>query len=70
MIELTAWLLHKYELRPENVLRHYDEGGKNCPKYYVEHEDAWYKFLMDLENYMTRLVEENEERKSGEAQNL
>ena len=70
LIELTAWLLHKYELRPENVLRHYDEGGKNCPKYYVEHEDAWYKFLMDLENYMTRLVEENEERKSGEAQNL
>lgn len=59
LIELTAWLLHKYELRPENVLRHYDEGGKNCPKYFVEHENAWHKFLMDLENYMTRLTDEN-----------
>ena len=60
LIELTAWLLHKYELRPENVLRHYDEGGKNCPKYYVEHEDAWDRFLMDLEKYMAGLVEEEE----------
>lgn len=58
LIELTAWLLHKYELRPENVLRHYDEGGKNCPKYYVEHEDAWQEFLNDLRVYMTSVTEE------------
>lgn len=58
LIELTAWLLHKYELRPENVLRHYDEGGKNCPKYYVEHEEAWNKFLIDLASYMTEVSEE------------
>lgn len=54
LIELTAWLLHKYELEPEDVLRHYDEGGKNCPKYYVEHEDSWQRFLQDLEEYMER----------------
>lgn len=58
LIELTAWLLHKYELRPENVLRHYDEGGKNCPKYYVEHEGAWQDFLNDLRAYMTNVTEE------------
>lgn len=52
LIRLTAWLIHKYELTPEDVLRHYDEGGKNCPKYYVEHEDAWQKFLKDLTVYM------------------
>lgn len=57
LIELTAWLLHKYELRPENVLRHYDEGGKNCPKYYVEHEAAWQDFLDDLRAYMTSVTE-------------
>lgn len=57
LIELTAWLLHKYELRPENVLRHYDEGGKNCPKYYVEHEEAWQDFLDDLRAYMTSVTE-------------
>lgn len=60
LIELTAWLLHKYELRPENVLRHYDEGGKNCPKYYVEHEEAWDRFLADLESYMISVTEEGE----------
>lgn len=60
LIELTAWLLHKYELRPENVLRHYDEGGKNCPKYYVEHEEAWNRFLTDLEAYMISVTEEAE----------
>ncbi len=58
LIELTAWLLHKYELRPENVLRHYDEGGKNCPKYYVEHEEAWQGFLNDLRAYMMSMIEE------------
>lgn len=56
LIELTAWLLHKYELEPEDVLRHYDEGGKNCPKYYVEHEEAWWQFLTDLSVYMEGLI--------------
>ncbi len=56
LIELTAWLLHKFELEPEDVLRHYDEGGKICPKYYVEHEEAWQQFLRDLERYMERVA--------------
>ncbi len=59
LLELTAWLLHKYELKPEDVLRHYDEGGKNCPKYYVEHEEAWRQFLQDLETYMERATDVN-----------
>lgn len=57
LIELTAWLLHKYELVPEDVLRHYDEGGKLCPKYYVENEGAWDKFLVDLSQYMEQAAE-------------
>ncbi len=57
LIELTAWLLHKYELAPEDVWRHYDVGGKKCPKYYVENEDAWRQFLTDLSVYMEGLVE-------------
>ena len=55
LIELTAWLLHKYELEPEDVLRHYDEGGKHCPNFYVENEEAWDRFLADLEIYMRNL---------------
>lgn len=56
LIELTAWLLHKYELAPEDVLRHYDEGGKICPKYYVENEDAWEQFIEDLSEYMENVA--------------
>lgn len=49
LLELTDWLLQLYDLKPEDVLRHYDEGGKLCPLYYVEHQDAWEDFLSDLE---------------------
>lgn len=56
LIRLTAWLLHKFELEPEDVLRHYDAGGKNCPKYYVENEGSWKQLLRDLEKYMKSIV--------------
>lgn len=48
LIHLVDWLLYEYDLRPKDVLRHYDAGGKPCPLYYVEHEDAWKQFLEDL----------------------
>lgn len=54
LIELVAYLLGKYNLSTEDVLRHYDEGGKNCPKYYVENESAWEQFLSDLNEYIER----------------
>lgn len=48
LLHLVDWLLYEYDLRPRDVLRHYDAGGKPCPLYYVEHEDAWEQFLEDL----------------------
>ncbi|MCI8558138.1 MAG: N-acetylmuramoyl-L-alanine amidase [Lachnospiraceae bacterium] len=48
LIHLVNWLLYEYDLRPKDVLRHYDEGGKLCPLYYVEHEDAWKEFVSEL----------------------
>ena len=48
--KLLLWLLQAYHLKPEDVLRHYDCGGKKCPLYYVEHEDAWTQLLRELEN--------------------
>lgn len=65
LIELTAWLLHKYELEPEDVLRHYDSNGKMCPKYYVENEDAWQQFLMDLAEYMKSVSEQSSVQSVG-----
>lgn len=41
LVELLAYLLQTYDLTTEDILRHYDCGGKKCPIYYVEHEEAW-----------------------------
>lgn len=51
LVHMLAWLIDEYHLKPEDILRHYDCGGKQCPLYYVEHEDAWEKLLLDVENY-------------------
>lgn len=48
VIQLTAWLCLKFELTEEDVIRHYDVTGKNCPKYFVEHEDTWLEFKEDV----------------------
>lgn len=52
LVEMLAWLIDKYNLKPQDILRHYDCGGKKCPIYYVEHEDAWQKLLYDVEHYV------------------
>lgn len=54
LIRLSAWLLKEYQLAPEDMRRHYDEGGKRCPLYFVEHEDAWERFLKDLKEYIIK----------------
>lgn len=52
LVHLLAWLEQKYHLGSEDILRHYDCGGKKCPIYYVEHEDAWEKLLSDVDTYI------------------
>lgn len=44
MVNLTSWLCLKFGLDSEDVIRHYDVTGKNCPKYFVENEKAWEEF--------------------------
>ncbi len=51
LLHTLAWLLEEYDLTTKDILRHYDCGGKKCPLYYVEHEDAWEKLLSDVETY-------------------
>ena len=48
LVQLTAWLCNKYGLTADSVIRHYDVTGKLCPKYFVEHEDAWKAFRKDV----------------------
>ncbi len=51
LVHTLAWLLDKYDLSTDDILRHYDCGGKMCPIYYVEHEDAWQQLLQDVAVY-------------------
>lgn len=48
MVQLTAWLCMKFDLSEKDVIRHYDVTGKNCPKYFVENEEAWEQFRDDV----------------------
>lgn len=48
MVHLTAFLCAKYNLSENDVIRHYDVTGKNCPKYFVEDETAWENFKEDV----------------------
>lgn len=52
LLHLTTWLMGRYDLTVDDVIRHYDVTGKDCPKYYVDNEDAWEKLKMDLDNYI------------------
>lgn len=48
LVQLTAWLCVKFDLTEEQIIRHYDVTGKNCPKYFVENEDAWEEFKANV----------------------
>ena len=47
LVKLTAWLLDVCELDSNDVIRHYDITQKQCPLYFVTHEDAWEQFKRD-----------------------
>lgn len=61
-VELTAWLCVQFRLDPEtDVIRHYDVTGKECPRYYVEHPEAWDAFRADVAEAVARLKEAQKE---------
>lgn len=49
-IELTKYLMNKYNVPVENVLRHYDVWDKKCPEPFVRQPELW-------ENFKKRLIE-------------
>ncbi len=62
--ELTAFLCDAFGLTSKDVLRHYDVSGKNCPKYYVENEDAWQAFLTQVDRGIGLLEKERAEKEA------
>ena len=47
-VKLTAWLCTRFGLGTDQVIRHYDVTGKDCPKYDVENPDAWIQMKEDI----------------------
>ena len=43
-VKLTAWLCTRFGLTADQVIRHYDVTGKDCPKY----PDAWIQMKSDI----------------------
>ena len=52
LVAMCAWLCGEFDIKIDNIIRHYDVTGKNCPKYYVENEREWEKFKQDVGNYI------------------
>lgn len=49
LVKLTAALCKSYGLNPlTDVIRHYDVSGKECPVYYVNNENEWRYFLLQV----------------------
>lgn len=61
LVKLVAWLMGRYELTIDEVIRHYDVTGKECPRYYVKNEDAWLEFKASVERYIDTYGIEKEE---------
>ena len=48
LIDLLAWLVNAYDLDTDDILRHYDCGGKKCPLYYTENPEEWEQLKQDV----------------------
>ncbi len=72
LVKLTAYLSDLYQIDEDHIIRHYDVTGKDCPKYFVEHEDAWARFKDDVMAVRKKAWEKynKEQEKNTEADEL
>lgn len=50
LVELCADICRRCGLNVNNIIRHYDVTGKDCPRYYVQNPAEWIKFKNDVAN--------------------
>lgn len=50
LVELCADICKRYDLTVDDIIRHYDVTGKECPRYYVRNEQEWIGFKNDVAN--------------------
>lgn len=54
LVHLVAYLVDAYGISTEQIIRHYDVTGKECPKYFVRHEGAWKRFKQEVQEYINQ----------------
>lgn len=54
LVHLCAYLMGKYSIPIDGVIRHYDVTGKECPKYFVDNPEAWLQFKTDVTDYIDK----------------
>lgn len=59
-IDLVKYLMEKYNIPEENVIRHYDVTGKVCPAPFVNSISAWNNFKENLKPEKIVLVSAND----------
>jgi len=60
-VYLVAHLMNYYHMDMDQLIRHYDVTGKNCPRYFVEHEDRWEVFKQFVAQYREEFQEADEQ---------
>lgn len=63
-IKLTRYLMNKYGVPVENVLRHYDVWDKKCPEPFVRQPELWENFKRRLTGSEELTMEQYNELKS------
>ena len=63
-IKLTKYLMNKYGVPVENVLRHYDVWDKKCPEPFVRQPELWENFKRRLTGSEELTMEQYNELKS------
>mgnify|MGYP002555041622 FL=1 len=51
LVKLVAWLENVCDIDESHIIRHYDITKKECPRYFVQHEDKWKTFKKNVEKY-------------------
>lgn len=65
-VELTKYLMDKYNVPIDRVLRHFDITGKNCPAPWVKDERQWTAFKARLVEGVIDVALETWQKKGGQ----
>lgn len=68
LVDLAGWLCVRLNLSPQDILRHYDVTGKDCPKYYVVHDESWQSLKNDIQARYDYLMEHQETEESEDSE--